>query len=279
LKRLWFHVSANVQKNLKKSLTPRDALEIFGAHTETHNQTIHMRTKVLLLTAAISAATVASSVAQVYSVNTVGYYTLTLPQGFSMIANQFNNGDNNLNTILPLPDTLVGAQMLKWDSRAAGQGGQKFLPSDDFNGSAFGGWTDANFAPTSTTLSPGEGAFINLPTATTLTLVGDVPEGALTVDIPPQFSIISQMVPQSIAVNENGLGAEAIPASIGDQILFWDNQTQGFKPSVDYNGPAFGGWTDANFSPVDPTPGVGESFFYNSGAASTVQWTRNFTVN
>ena len=46
-----------------------------------------MRTKTLLLTAALAAAGVVSSMAQVYSVNSVGYVNLTLPNGFSMIAN------------------------------------------------------------------------------------------------------------------------------------------------------------------------------------------------
>src|SRR2546427_12593550 len=60
-----------------------------------------MRTKTLLLTAALTAAGALSSMAQVYSVNIVGYINLTIPKGFSMIANQLNaSPDNTLATVL-----------------------------------------------------------------------------------------------------------------------------------------------------------------------------------
>ena len=230
-----------------------------------------MRTKALVLTAAICAGGIATSMAQVYSQNAVGYYTLDLPLGFSMIANQFNNGDNNLNTVLPLPDSLAGAQFLKWDAA-----GQTFSTPDDFFGSAFGGWVDALFNPTATTLVPGEGGFINLPAQASLTFVGEVPQGALEVTISPLFSVISQPTPQALAFDAAG---NEIPATVGDQILFWDGGAQAFATPVDYFGPAFGGWVDSNFTPVDPTPAIGESVFYNSAAAGDVSWTRDFDVN
>ena len=63
-----------------------------------------MRTKTLLLTAALTAAGVATSMAQVYSVNMVGYINQSIPQGFSMIANQLNaSPDNKVTTLLPAP--------------------------------------------------------------------------------------------------------------------------------------------------------------------------------
>jgi hypothetical protein len=237
-----------------------------------------MRTKTLLLTAALGAVGIATSMAQVFSENSVGYYVKDLPMGFSLIANQLNNGDNNLNTILPLSDDFTGAQLLKWDSA-----NQTFFPADDFFGSAFGGWVDANFAPTATTLSPGEGAFINLPSAASLTFVGEVPQGDLSVPISQFFSIISQPTPQALGVGSTPdvSGADDIPALVGDQILFWDNQAtpQTFKAALDYFGSDFGGWVDANFTPVNPTPEVGEAFFYNSAATSPVSWDRSFSVN
>jgi hypothetical protein len=60
-----------------------------------------MRTKTLLLTAALSAAGIATSMAQnVYSVNMVGYINKTMPKGLSMIANQLNASPNNKVTTL-----------------------------------------------------------------------------------------------------------------------------------------------------------------------------------
>ena len=237
-----------------------------------------MRTKTLLLTAALGAVGVATSMAQVFSENAVGYYVKDLPAGFSIIANQLNNGDNNLNTILPLDEALVGAQILKWDVD-----NQTFFASDDFFGADFGGWVDADFAPTDTTLEPGEGAFINLPGAASLTFVGEVPQGDLGVAISPFFNLISQPTPQELGIGStpDASGADDIPASVGDQILFWDNQgtPQTFRAPLDYFGAEFGGWVDANFAPVNPTPAVGEGFFYNSAASADVDWTRTFSVN
>ena len=232
-----------------------------------------MRTKALVLSAAICAGGIATSMAQVFSENAVGYYTLQLPQGFTMIANQFNNGDNNLNTILPFDDSLIGAELIKWDVA-----GQTFMAADSFFGSAFQGWVDVNYVPTATTLVPGEGAFINMPSAADVTMVGEVPQGQLTVVIPPLFSIISQPTPQALAFNAD---PQPVPASIGDQILFWDNTpgAQGYERSLDYFGPDFGGWVDYLYVPVDPTPEIGESVFYNSAAATDVPWTRDFDVN
>lgn len=210
----------------------------------------------------------------VRSDNTVGFYNLVLPGGFSMIANQLDNGDNNLNTIIP--DAPVGSEILKWNN-----GLQQFAPADTFFGAAFGGWVDQFFAPTATTLVRGEGAFINMAAAATLTLVGEVPEGTLDVTLNPGFSIVSQPTPQSIGVQAEGLSDGV--ATVGDEILFWipgsGPGTQTYEPALTFFGSAFGGWVDQFFAPTDPTPEVGESFFYNSANPSPATWTRVFNVN
>src|SRR6266540_2582284 len=60
-----------------------------------------MRTKALFLTVALSAAGIATSMAQVYSVNAVGYVNQTVPHGYSMVANPFVTPTNTLNALLP----------------------------------------------------------------------------------------------------------------------------------------------------------------------------------
>jgi hypothetical protein len=146
-----------------------------------------------------------------------------------------------------------------------------------------GGWLDpVTFAPTATTLNPGEGAFINMFAAGSLTFVGEVPQGNLSVTIPPFFSILSQPTPQAlgIASTADASGPDDLPASSSDEVLFWDNQAQGFEATIANFGAANGGFLDpVLFTPVNPTPEVGEAFFYNSAAANDVDWTRTFTVN
>jgi hypothetical protein len=205
--------------------------------------------------------------AQVYSVNGVGYFTLDLPVGYSLIANQLNNGDNNLNTIIP--DAPIGTTLAKWNNAM-----QTFFPDDSFFGPMFGGWVDGSFAPTATTLNPGEGAFINMAAPASVTFVGEIPQGDLSVTINPLFNIVSQPTPQAA-----GVAATGLPASVGDVISFWDNTTQSFEGDLTYFGPAYGGWVDTAFTPVDPTPAVGESFYYNSAAPSSVDWNRTFSIN
>jgi hypothetical protein len=137
---------------------------------------------------------------------------------------------------------------------------------------------DTSFAPTATTLSPGEGAFINMNGAGSITLVGEIPQGdtadPLSVGISRFFNIISQPTPQAA-----GVAATGLPAAVGDVISFWDTGAQAFEGELTFFGPTYGGWVDTSFTPVDPTPAVGESFFYNSVTAGTVNWTRTFSIN
>lgn len=227
-----------------------------------------MRTKMLLLTAALGAAGITTCMAEVYSVNAVGYVNLQLPGNsfFSLIANPLNGVDNKLATIIPTAPE--GAAVLKWDPAA-----QTFLDPDSFY-AGFGGWVNTSYEPSTTTLSPGEGAFIQMTEAATLTFVGEVPQGQLSAPVPVNFSIMSQLTPQEI-----GLGATGFPAGEGDSVLFWDNNTQGYLDPLSYFS-AFGGWVDTSYTPSDPTPKVGQAFFYfRDPANSATTWTRTFSVN
>src|SRR3954471_3821610 len=81
-----------------------------SSHTHRNKTHSHMRTKTLLLTAALAAVGVSSSMAQVYSVNAVGYINLSIPHGFSIVGNQLNATPNNqvqnVFGTLPQPTTL-----------------------------------------------------------------------------------------------------------------------------------------------------------------------------
>jgi hypothetical protein len=115
-----------------------------------------MRTKTYLLSAAVGAVGLLAANAQVYSVNSVGYVNLNLPTGFSMIANPLNAPDNTIGALLP-SFPLFG-NLYKWTG--TGFDIATFTP---------GGWDKPDI-----TLAPGEGAFVNIDTATTVTFVGEV---------------------------------------------------------------------------------------------------------
>src|SRR5713226_299421 len=78
-----------------------------------------MRTKTLVLTAAISAAALATSMAQIFSVNAVGYVKVTVAAGnLQLLANPLNQPNNDLNLILPLKDdgSQDGSFIYRYDS-------------------------------------------------------------------------------------------------------------------------------------------------------------------
>jgi len=211
----------------------------------------------------------AASMAQVYSQNAVGFYTLSLGPGFNLVANQLNNGDNNVNTLMP-PTTALpeGASLLTWNV-----GLQKFNDADAWF--AGYGWYDADLNPSSTVLEAGGGAFIQMPPGqnASVVLVGEVPQGSLTTQVSPGFQIISQLTPQAI-----GLETTGFPAAEGDSLLFWDAGLQKYEDALAYF--AGYGWVDADLNIVDPTAEIGEAMFYQRGeTAGTADWNRDFSVN
>jgi hypothetical protein len=216
-----------------------------------------MRTKTLLLSAAVFAAGLIASQAQaVYSVNSVGYVNLNLGAQYTLICNPLNNSNNLLSQILPsVPeDTLI----LKWnaDAQAFDAPSQFYAPPD--------GWIP------DTTLNPGQGAFIYLPPGgATVTFVGEVPQGNLVNQIHGNYSLLSSIVPQSISLANPSVNLPVIP---DDLVLFWDNASQGFEAPLQY-------YEDIGWLPNEPVPAVGEGFFYYTGAGAGRNWNRTFSVN
>jgi hypothetical protein len=208
-----------------------------------------MRTKTLLLTAALSAVGLTSSVAQqVFSVNAVGFVNVAVPPGFSMIANPLNAPTNTVPVLFAgVPD---GTTIYKFDGT-----------SYSVNSLDLGEWGNP-----AQTLVPGEGAFIRNPGTTpfTVTFVGEVMQGSLSNPIPAGFSIKSSQVPQSAAL-DTVLG---FPAADGDIVYQFSNAQNTYViHALD-----LGEWSGGV-----PLPAVGESFFVKKVAAGN--WTRTFSVN
>ena len=209
-----------------------------------------MRTKTLILTAAIGLAGAASSMAQVYSVNAVGYINLSFVPGFTMMANQLDNGADNLVSDL-FTGAPEGTTVYKFKSDTG---------TYDINILEFGEWSNPAM-----TLVPGEGAFVRNTTADpfNVTLVGEVPQGTLTTPVPATFAILSSQVPQAGQL-DTVLG---FPVDEGDTVYRWAAAAQTYVTSI-YE---FGEWS------VPPELEVGQAFF--SKAATAKDWTREFSVN
>jgi hypothetical protein len=198
--------------------------------------------------------------AQVYSVNAVGYVNKTLVPGFQLVANPLDAGTGN-NTVGKLfAGVPVGTTLYKYDG--AGFTANSYDP--DTVGPQ--GWELPDM-----TLVPGEGAFVLLPPGAnfTVTFVGEVAQGSLSNPLPKGFSIRSSQVPQSGALDQ----VLKFPIVNGDTIYQYDPAAKGYITSpfdTDTNGPQ--GWEGAA-----PAPAVGEAFWVNKIAAAN--WVREFSVN
>jgi hypothetical protein len=221
-----------------------------------------MRTKTLLLTAALGIASAASSMAQaVYSVNAVGYVNKSLPVGFSIIANPLNATPNTVAEVMK-GGAVPGMAVYKFETVGGYLVNGYNLPP---------GGGDAEWDDPTQPLAPGEGAFVSNPGpgAVTITFVGEVPQGTLTTPLNAGFTLVGSKVPQEAAL-QDVLG---FPAVSGDTIYRFRSQTEGYLIHS-YQSPPAGGppeWDD------QPTIGVAEGFF--SSKAAPASWVRTFSVN
>jgi hypothetical protein len=212
-----------------------------------------MRTKTLLLTAVLGVAGVAATTAQaqsVYSLNAVGYVSLSLGAGFTMIANPLNNVTNDLKTILT--NVPVNTAVYVFNPSTASYTPSLFRAS---------GWT------VDSVLNPGSGAFISLPTATTVTFVGNVPQGTLQNTVPPGFSIQSYPIPVSVNLTNSLINLQP---NVNDTVYAFVNSSQSYSPHL---------YRSSGFVGAPYSPAVGESFFYLSTATAARTWTVTFSVN
>jgi hypothetical protein len=225
-----------------------------------------MRTKALLSVAAIAASAI-TAVAQsnVYSLNIVGYATVNIPSGYSLMANPLSAGvTNGANEIMPILD---GEQILTWNSATS-----KFVQTGYDSG--FGGWVGADGSTPSSPpmLAPGQGFFfLNPGPATNVTFVGQVVPNPGTTNhlaLPSGYSLIGSAVPATVPAITTA--PVSLPILDGMQILSWDSAASKYVQTGFDSG--FGGWVQADGSTptVAPPYTIGEGFFFlNPGAATT----------
>jgi len=212
-------------------------------------------TKALLLAAAIGvAATVSSQAADpVYSANVVGFVNLNLTVGYNLICNPLQASNDTVGVIFPtLPN---GSTVTKWN-------GFGYDSPISFDTDIFGGWEDPALQ-----VKPGEAFFINVPTATTVTFVGDVRQGSLTNHIAANYAFVASQVPQ----------AGGVTSVLGFNPLVDGTTLTQFQPGLGWGSPLtydtsiFGGWE------AEPVIAIGEGFLIQSPSVSG-DWIRSFTV-
>jgi hypothetical protein len=232
-----------------------------------------MRTKTILLTAALVAAGVASSMAQssnVYSLNVVGYVNVPINPNYNLVAQQLDVGDgiNSINTVLT-NGTPDGTLAYQWNGAGYNLLGQYYVAGGNQ-------WYDNNFNLLTNQVPPGTVLFLYNPqaTASTVTLVGTVDQTTNTTQIVHGYGFYALDVPVASDLTTNGF-----PTGAGvDQTLYYSfNTVSGYSQPYTYY-QAGNGWYDNNFNQVHPTPAIGAGFLlFNPSAGAT--WTQTFTVH
>jgi hypothetical protein len=226
-----------------------------------------MRTKSILLSAAVLAAGVASSMASaVYSVNVVGYINVPLAGNatknnntgqYNLIANPLdasnggaNPSGNTLASLFPSPQNFD--EFLQWNG------------TNNFNIATylFGSWT------TNLTVTPGTGGFYFTGVPQTNTFVGTVLQGTLTNTFKSGYQVIGNMIPVASTADTNGL---ATGLAFGDSLLQWDNTLNGGNGGYDIYT-----WFGSFWNPSAPLINPGQAVFMNT--ASGESWVETFNV-
>jgi hypothetical protein len=181
----------------------------------------------------------------------VGYVNLDLVPGWNLIANPLDAGVNTLEALIQgVPD---GTSVMKFQD-----GG--FTTASNYD-ELFEAW-EFDYS-----INPGEGFFINVPEACTVTFVGEVKAGTHSVAIPAGWSMAASPTPVAGTLDEIGFAAPVVED--GDSVMAWNPAKQGYNTMNNYD-ELFEAWE------FDQTVDVGEAFFVNKASAST--WTRTFEI-
>ncbi|MEI7938075.1 MAG: hypothetical protein WCK27_15410 [Verrucomicrobiota bacterium] len=234
-----------------------------------------MRTKVLLIAAAL-AASLASSMAQnVYSLNVVGYVNVTLPsKQFTGIANPLDasmggtvatgNDMTNLFNINTAPLIASGSSIAQFSSAL-----NNYTPAISYV--ALSKKWGGNFS-----MPPGKGAlyYNNANVATVVTFTGQVPQGTYNAATlgSKQFSLVGSPIPIGGNITNSTSVVGLLPSS-GDSVATFNSGINNWNPASSYVALSKKWGTTAS-----STIAVGQAFLYYNNGNVANNWVSNFTV-
>jgi hypothetical protein len=244
-----------------------------------------MRTKTMLLGAAVLAAGLASSLAaNVYSVNVVGYYNVTVPAGKEvLLANQLTGtgATSNAASTQITGNFPSGCNLFVWN-------GLSFTLYTYYDAADAApdpaGFYDINGNYSTVPLNQGIGAFFQNASngPATIQVVGQVVQGSNAVPIQTGFQPLSIPCPVSTNFADTTIVNFVDNNESGDLLEQWIVGSQTFSSPYTYYdaadaAPDPAGWYDINGNYATPTPAVGEAFFLSHVGAAT-NWNFFFTV-
>jgi hypothetical protein len=221
-----------------------------------------MKTKTLLIAAAALAATVISSQAQVYS-GVVGYSTLALTNGLTLIAPQLDyDGTGTNNSVVSLFSTNLVAPttVLAWSPSA-----ETFVSASWSSSKGVVKWT-GNTNAINAALNSDQAIFVSSPAITNITVVGNVLQGTNIISLTGGlFNLVNGIAPVT-GLLQTQLGY--VP-SVGDKVLTWNVGAQTYASASYTVSKGVTKWV-----PSEPTVTAGSGFFIET--TTTPSWTNSF---
>lgn len=209
------------------------------------------------------AAGLASSTAQVYSLNVVGYVNQTVEAGkWYMWGNPLSAPTNTTAGVL----SGLSGTAANWDGALvyAWHGG--WGDADTYVG-ALGQWIPGTLA-----VAPGTGFFFYAPTAGTVTFVGEV--GTTNKwSLATGWNCVASTFPVSTNLVSLGLIGQDDGAGKNDLVYRYNN---GYNNGDTYVGGL--GWVGTGPDANGPVLNVAEGIFYQNAQTAPVTWTKTFTI-
>ena len=182
-----------------------------------------------------------------YAARALGYVTLTVPAGYSLVANPLSNGGNRVSDIFPSAPS--GSTLSKFNAMTGKWEANTFIDA----------WSQPGM-----TLAPGEGAvFNNVGAAFDVVLAGFTPWAETTLGIAAGKSVVSPRLAKGGLLSSR-LG---MPMVDGLKVELLNNATGKYDAYT----VSAGAW-----SPAEPAVALGQAFIVT--APSAIEWTHDPTI-
>lgn len=221
--------------------------------------------------AALLAGTIAWG-ANVYSVNAVGYVKKDLPAGYSLLSTPFSAVGGTAIDLQTLLGSVPEDTAVFFSVPGGGYDTFVYL-------SWAGGWVNATTfaAAGGEKVLRGESFWIQLPSATTLSLAGEVPgaqDATNKINLIQGYQLVASAYPAATVVANSGSPTGGLTPNTDDVIYIPKTTGSGYDTYVylDY----LGGWLDAvSYSPATISFAPASGGWYNSAGAGTNVWSQS----
>jgi hypothetical protein len=246
-----------------------------------------MRTKTLLLSAllgALGSVSIHAQTTNVYSLNAVGYINVVLQPGFNIVSVPLlTSPDNTIATVFNnMTGAFTGNDVYFYVPSTGLYSSDAAVTVGSGRGQTTNGWANLG----TNVASPGVGFWFENKTGVTITntFVGTVPTGPITNVLGAGFNLVGSAVPTSGDIVSNTISMFT-NYNIGDNIYTYNPLNPPSTAYTEYSivpssGRGSGSGYNNNWTPGDAVvPNVGEGFWYENKAGTTVNWVENYSVS